>query len=389
MIKNFLFTILLCIFAGQSMASSAESKLETELLKEGAGDTVKSGQLVQVHYIGWLATDSIKNDSTKFDGSRDRGEPLEFVLGAGQVIKGWDLGIEGMKIGEIRKLKIPSALAYGNRSMGPIPANSDLVFEVELLNAQKPLAPDTLLSPAKLKWKATAPGIEIFDEKIGDGTELHAGMELSFHYTGWISNGHKFGSSKDFGKPASVLFGTGKLVHGLEMGLESIMQGGVRWLRLSPSMAYGPAAMTSIPPNSTLIFRIQAESIEFDAELAATMDFFPNAEKVKWTDGADGLKFSIEKEGEGEAVKSGQIVKVHYTGWLSDGTKFDSSRDRGEPITLELGAGRVIRGWDLGLEDMRSGEKRLLLIPPNLGYGASGGGPIPPNATLIFAVELQ
>ena len=87
-------------------------------------------------------------------------------------------------------------------------------------------------------------------------------------------------------------------------------------------------------------------------------------------------------------MKTGDNVRVHYTGWLSDGTKFDSSRDRGEPISLELGAGRVIRGWDLGLVGMKPGEKRFLLIPPSLGYGARGGGPIPPDATLIFAVEI-
>lgn len=119
------------------------------------------------------------------------------------------------------------------------------------------------------------------------------------------------------------------------------------------------------------------------------MDFFPNVHNIKWADGQDGLKYFVEKEGSGEAAKAGSTIKAHYTGWLSDGTKFDSSRDRGEPITLELGAGRVIRGWDLGLEGMKSGEKRLLLIPPSLGYGSRGGGPIPPEATLIFAVEMM
>jgi peptidylprolyl isomerase len=214
-------------------------------------------------------------------------------------------------------------------------------------------------------------------------------MELSFHHTGWLTNGFKFGSSKNLGKPATTAFGTGKLVKGLEVGLESIKQGGIRWLRISPSMAYGPVAMTNIPPNSTLIFRIQADEVVFDAELAASMDFFPNVQNVKWVDGQDGLKYFIEKEGSGEPIKAGSIIKAHYTGWLSDGTKFDSSRDRGDPITLELGAGRVIRGWDLGLQGMKPGEKRLLLIPPSLGYGSRGGGPIPPEATLVFAVEMM
>jgi len=264
-----------------------------------------------------------------------------------------------------------------------------LLFEVELISAQKSLEPDTLLKPSAIKWKTLRPGIEIFDEKEGTGKELRTGMELTFHYTGWLLNGQAFGSSKDMGKPAKAVLGTGKLVRGLEVGLESLKQGGVRWLRLSPSMAYGPTAMSNIPANSGLIFRIQADLVEVDNEFAASMDFFPNVSSIKWVDGQEGLKYFVEKAGSGKAIKSGEVVKVHYTGWLSDGTKFDSSRDRVEPLSLELGAGRVIRGWDLGLVGMKRGEKRLLLIPPNLGYGSRGGGPIPPDATLIFAVEMM
>ncbi len=93
--------------------------------------------------------------------------------------------------------------------------------------------------------------------------------------------------------------------------------------------------------------------------------------------------------GEGPAAKSGDVVTVHYTGWLTDGTKFDSSVDRGEPFTFNLGAHEVIAGWDQGVAGMQVGGKRTLTIPPELGYGARGaGGAIPPNAKLIFEVEL-
>jgi FKBP-type peptidyl-prolyl cis-trans isomerase len=102
-----------------------------------------------------------------------------------------------------------------------------------------------------------------------------------------------------------------------------------------------------------------------------------------------GLQYEDVVVGEGETPKSGQSVQVHYTGWLEDGTKFDSSVDRGQPFVFPLGMGRVIRGWDEGVATMREGGKRRLTIPPNLGYGARGaGGVIPPNATLIFDVEL-
>ena len=102
-----------------------------------------------------------------------------------------------------------------------------------------------------------------------------------------------------------------------------------------------------------------------------------------------GLQYIVIRAGAGEQPEAGQQVRVHYTGWLTDGRKFDSSVDRDEPFTFPLGQGRVIRGWDEGVGLMQVGEKRRFLIPPELGYGERGyPGAIPPNATLVFDVEL-
>ena len=93
--------------------------------------------------------------------------------------------------------------------------------------------------------------------------------------------------------------------------------------------------------------------------------------------------------GTGAEALQGKMVSVHYTGWLTDGTKFDSSKDRGQPFQFPLGRGQVIQGWDQGVQGMKVGGKRKLTIPPEMGYGAEGaGGVIPPNATLVFEVEL-
>lgn len=104
---------------------------------------------------------------------------------------------------------------------------------------------------------------------------------------------------------------------------------------------------------------------------------------------ATGLMYEDVALGEGGEAARGNKVTVHYTGWLVDGTKFDSSKDRGDPFRFSLGAGQVIAGWDEGVTGMKVGGTRKLTIPPQLGYGARGaGGVIPPNATLVFEVEL-
>ena len=416
-----------------------------EVVKKGDGDEIRSGQLIKVHYKGYLYADIVKFDSLKvaaaaesaekakqdsiaaaakkdskskakdkkaeapveaaaadsavvdeasadtltpFADTYASGEPLEFTIGVGQVIAGWDKGILGMKVGEIRKLTIPYVMAYGENSLEGIPPYSDLYFEVELVAAEKPLEADIFPKDLnKLKWQDKGKGLKVFDEKAGTGKPATQGTNLKVHYTGWLVSGRKFGSSKDLGKPFEVVLGAGKMIKGWEAGLDGMREGGVRWLRVSPSMGYGASAFTMIPPNSTLVFRIELVESMIDPEIAAKMDFFPDTTTLTFEHGSEGLRYAVIQQGEGEPAKAGANVKVHYTGWLTNGYKFDSSRDRDQAFAFPLGGGRVIRGWDLGVAGMLPGEKRILIIPPGLGYGSRGAGPIPGGATLIFAVE--
>ena len=110
---------------------------------------------------------------------------------------------------------------------------------------------------------------------------------------------------------------------------------------------------------------------------------------TKMTKASSGLWYTDVSPGQGDSAMPGRTVTVHYTGWLPDGTKFDSSRDRGQPFSFPIGAGQVIPGWDEGVAGMKIGGRRKLVIPANLGYGDMGAPPvIPPGATLVFDVEL-
>ncbi len=361
------------------ISESMVQDIKVEILKEGQGEGAEKEDNLSVHYKGTLS------DGVEFDNSYKRETPFELIPATAQVIEGWKIGLLGMKKGEIRRLTIPPEKGYGDRAISVIPANSTLIFEVELVDLLKPLSPDSLVKITDEQWLSHPRGLKFYTEKQGLGNPARTGSKLKVHYSGWLLGGTKFGTSKTSPKPAELTLGTRQVIPGWEFGLAGIQEGEVRWLKIPPQLGYNNQPMARIPPNSTLIFKVEVIDIAQDESF--TGDVFPLISKVEWQELVPGLKYSVEKEGQGEAIATGSKVKVHYTGWLPDGTEFDSSRPRQQTFEFQLGGRQVIAGWDQGVVGMKIGERRLLHIQPSLGYGAKGAGIIPANSELIFMVE--
>jgi peptidylprolyl isomerase len=217
-----------------------EEEFKKETVKEGTGEkTAADGDILKVHYVGKLKS----HDSTDvFDSSRERNEPFTIELGASRVIPGWELGLQGMKKGEVRKLSIPHYLAYGVKDKGNIPPKSRLFFEVEVVE---------FIEKGELKKEIV---------KEGSGEAIKSGEKGEFHYTGWLNkfDGAKFDSSKDRNQPFSVTLGQGQVIKGWDDGLVGMKPGEVRRLTIPFDQAYGPQGRPpKIPGFATLYFEVE------------------------------------------------------------------------------------------------------------------------------------
>ena len=238
---------------------------------------------------------------------------------------------------------------------------------------------DCLESDSGLKWWVIEAGAVDLDSPKPTDT-------VTVHYTGWLEDGTKFDSSVDRGQPATFLLN--RVIRGWTEGLGRMKSGGKYKFRIPAHLAYGSRGRPSIPPDSTLIFDVELIDIMDYAKVPPMEQLPGNPVTGEATTSDSGLSWYDMTHGSGDQPAGAtSTVEVHYTGWLNDGTKFDSSVDRGQPISFPLNG--VIAGWTEGVSSMKVGGKRKLIIPSNLGYGPNGMPPvIPGGATLVFDVEL-
>ena len=244
-------------------------------------------------------------------------------------------------------------------------------------------------------------GLMFKDDSLGTGREAKANDLVSIHFKGWMvpagdsvdlfsdwSNEQNMkmrslGDSKVRNQPVKYVLNTESFIKGCDEGIVGMKAGGVRTIIIPSKLAYGEKGIGFIPPNTDL--KVVVDLLEVKDRIVAKM-WDVDSSLFKTT--KSGLKYAIIQEGDGPMPEPGKLVTVHYSGYLTDGTMFDSSVERDEPISFVVGQGQVIPGWDEGLQLIKKGSKARFIIPPQLGYGDRPLEKIPANSTLIFDVEL-
>ncbi len=229
----------------------------------------------------------------------------------------------------------------------------------------------------------TQSGLGYQIHKAGEGDQAKAGDLVTVHYAGRLEDGTEFDNSYKKGTPFTFQLGAGKVIKGWDEGIALLNVGDSATLIIPSYLGYGDRNMGVIKPGSTLIF-----DVELVATKKPTKPWKLDGKEI--VDVRPGLQMIyLERNENGVKAENGKTVTVNYSGYFNkNNRKFDSSVDKGTPFSFVLGQGMVIQGWDLGVAEMRTGEKARLIIDADLAYGDRGMGPIPPNAKLYFDVEL-
>ena len=349
-------------------------------LKKGAGPFPKNHDVVVLHYVGMTA------DGTVFDSSYARGEPIMYTLGEAAAFDDWNEAIQLMQIGGKAKIIIPPELLLDRKDLpeSAIP-DQPFVYEVKLVAIS---SQDAYADIKESDYTLTDSGLKYYDFETGNGPEAKAGELVSIHYTAWREAGEVFDSTLDRGRAFSFILGAGHVLPGLDEGVAGMKVGGSRQLFIPPALGFGEQGYgLLVDPTENIVYEVML----VDAQPAPppSPDAPRKVAEEDYTVTESGLKYYDFKVGDGPEARQSQMAEIHYTGWLTDGTKFDSSLDYGNPMQLPVGVGGALPGLDEGILGMRVGGERQLVIPPQLAYGEAGEeGFIPPHATLIFEIEL-
>jgi len=249
------------------------------------------------------------------------------------------------------------------------------------------------LNQENISYQTDESGLIYYMETEGSGPNPKIGETVEVHYSGWLLDGTKFDSSVDRGQTFSFMLGQGRVIKGWEDALVLLKKGGKAMFYLPSDLAYGERGGGEvIPPNSILRFEIELIDITNKDKVIAqdleTIKTYLKDNGLSATQSPYGLFYKIDEAGTGPMAHPGDKVSVHYTGKLLNGTIFDSSVPRGEPIEFTLGSGMVIEGWEKGLMFFNKGSKGSIYLPSPLAYGNKAAGSIPANSILIFDIEM-
>lgn len=341
---------------------TTDSGLSWGVLAAG-GDEPGPGpdDLVEVHYTGWLA------DGTRFDSSRGRGEPFRCQAGRG-VIRGWTEALQMMTPGARFKLVVPPELGYGAEPAPGIPPQSTLVFDLELLRvvplpACPPADPD--------RQRELQAGVRYEMLAVGSGPKASKDQAVSFRFAIFAADGRLVDCTEQRG---------GRTISGRRQDLPAgFLQELCELLKLGDRVRVAVPQAAVPGSQGDTVWVLELTGVH---EVPAFRALDPQSTVTT----ASGLRYELLAPGEGPSPGAGDTVLALYTGWLPDGTMFDSAHARGAPTSFALAS--VIPGFAEGLRLMRAGGRCLFEIPPELGYGVRGAAGIPPNATLVFLVEL-
>jgi peptidylprolyl isomerase len=226
-------------------------------------------------------------------------------------------------------------------------------------------------------------GLMIEDLVVGRGEPADSLTFVTLHYTGYLADSTLFEARADDKTPLTIQLTRQNVIEGWFWGIQGMRKGGIRSLTVPPQLAYGSMGIAGIiPKDATLRFVIELHETKRPPE-AWKID------NAALESTADGSRHVVLESGRGKLPKKGDILKLHYSGYLSDGRIFDSSVYRGDALRVVAGNGSLIPGWESTLMRMKAGERRSVFIPPHLSFGKGGlDGRIPPNDTLRFDIEL-